>query len=191
MAKAKRATKRIARMAALALGTAGASIGMTGSASATAPTNVPSQDDARWIFLGEEEITDVSLTTFHVFDRETEFQLRQGEKLAAGLQGGCGITRGCGPGGCVGASCAAVGGGSVPPMAAAVAALLPAVAALLPAVAVLVTAVAVLVTAVAALVTENINKTKRYRFTGLGRHPSSWRPRRMLSGACSPADPDH
>jgi hypothetical protein len=111
MAKAKRATKRIARMAALALGTAGASLAMTGSASATAPTNVPSQDDARWIFLGEEEIADVTLATFHVFDRETEFQLRQGEKLAVDLQGGCGITRGCGAGGCVGASCAAVGGG--------------------------------------------------------------------------------
>jgi hypothetical protein len=111
MAKAKRATKRITRMAALALGTAGASLGMTGSASATAPTNVPSQDDARWIFLGEEEIADVTLATFHVFDRETEFQLRQGEKLAVDLQGGWGITRGCGAGGCVGASCAAVGGG--------------------------------------------------------------------------------
>ena len=59
---------------------------------------------ARWIFLGEEEIADVSLATFHVFDRETEIQLRQGEKLAADLQGGCGITRGCGPGGCVCAS---------------------------------------------------------------------------------------
>jgi hypothetical protein len=80
---------------------------------------------------------------------------------------------------------------SVRLMAAAAAALLTAVAALLLAVAVLVRAVAVLVTAVAVLVTESINKTKRYRFTGLGRHPSSWRPRRMLSGACSPADPDH
>jgi hypothetical protein len=55
---------------------------------------------------------------------------------------------------------------SVRLMAAAAAAPLPAAAAPLP-------AVAVLVTAVAVLVTENINKTKRYRFAGLGRHPSN------------------
>ena len=48
-----------------------------------------------------EEIADVSLATFHVFDRETKSRLRQGLRLAAGVQGGCGITRGCGPGGCV------------------------------------------------------------------------------------------
>jgi hypothetical protein len=113
MAKAKRATKRTTRRAAaLALGAAGVSLTMTGGASATAPTNVPLRDDARRIFLGEEEIADVSLATFHVFDRETESRLRQGLRLAAGVQGGCGITRGCGPGGCVGASCAAVGGGA-------------------------------------------------------------------------------
>ena len=73
MAKAKRATKRTTRRAAaLALGAAGVSLTMTGGASATAPTNVPLRDDARRIFLGEEEIADVSLATFHVFDRETE-----------------------------------------------------------------------------------------------------------------------
>ena len=72
MAKAKRATKRTTRRAAaLALGAAGVSLTMTGGASATAPTNVPLRDDARRIFLGEEEIADVSLATFHVLDRET------------------------------------------------------------------------------------------------------------------------
>ena len=85
------------------------SLTLTGGASATAPTNVPLRDDARRIFLGEEEIADVSLATFHIFDRETESRLHRGVRLAAGVQGGCGITRGCGPGGCVGASCAAVG----------------------------------------------------------------------------------
>ena len=72
MAKAKRPQKRNVRTAALALGAAGVSLAMTGDASATAPTNVPSQDNARRIFLGEEEIADVSLATFHVFDKETE-----------------------------------------------------------------------------------------------------------------------
>ena len=43
------------------------SLAMTSGASATAPTNTTSQDNARQIFLGEEEIADVSLATFHVF----------------------------------------------------------------------------------------------------------------------------
>ena len=72
MAKAKRATKRTTRRAALALGAAGVSLTMTGGASATTPTNVPLRDDARRIFVGEEEIADVSLATFHVFDRKTK-----------------------------------------------------------------------------------------------------------------------
>ena len=78
MAKAKRPQKRNVRTAALALGAAGVSLAMTGDASATAPTNVPSQDNARRIFLGEEEIADVSLATFHVFDKETDLAYGKG-----------------------------------------------------------------------------------------------------------------
>ena len=56
----------------MAFGAAGVSLAMTGAASATAPTtNVPSQENTRQFILGEEEISDVSLATFHVFDRET------------------------------------------------------------------------------------------------------------------------
>ena len=109
MAKAKRGSKRNVRRAALALGAAGVSLAMTGGASATAPTtNVPSQDNARRIFLGEEEISDVSLATFHVFDKENESRLRQGIRVAAGCggHGGCG---GCGHGGGCG-GCAHAGG---------------------------------------------------------------------------------
>ena len=105
MTKAKRSTKRNARRAALALGAAGVSFAMTGGASATAPTSVASQDDARRIFLGEEEIDDVSLATFHVFDKEGDSRLRQGIRVAAG-HGGCG---GCGHGGGCG-GCAHGGG---------------------------------------------------------------------------------
>ena len=92
----KRRSKLKRREAALVLGAAGVSLAMAGGASATTPTkNVPSQDDARRIVLGEEEISDVSLATFHVFDKENDPPLRQGLRLAAG-HGGCG---GCGHGG--------------------------------------------------------------------------------------------
>ena len=55
-----------------------------------APFRVPTLD--------EEEISDVSLATFYVFDNENAGTLRRGVKIAAG---GCG---GCGGGGCGGCS---------------------------------------------------------------------------------------
>jgi hypothetical protein len=96
----------LSKKAALALGAAGVSLAMTGAASATAPaTNVP--DNARRLILTEEEISDVSLATFQVFDRENP-PLSQGIKVARG-GGGCG----CGHGGGGGGGCArgGVGGG--------------------------------------------------------------------------------
>jgi hypothetical protein len=104
MAKARRKPKRNTRRTALALGAAGVSLAMTGGTSATAPTNAALQDSARRIFLGEEEIADVSLSTFHVFDKETESRL---VRVAAGCGGhgggGCGHGGGCG-------GCARAGG---------------------------------------------------------------------------------
>ena len=113
MVKAKRATKRNARRAALALGAAGVSLVMTGGASATAPTSAPSQDNARQIFLGEEEIADISLATFHVFDRENESPRRQGLRLAGGVPAvACAQARGGGlPAGVPAVACAHGGGG--------------------------------------------------------------------------------
>ena len=75
MAQAKKASKRKRRRIALpVLGVAGMSLSLAGGASAaTAPgTNVPSQDTAPRpeIIFGEEEISDVSLATFYVFDKE-------------------------------------------------------------------------------------------------------------------------
>src|SRR5262249_58901112 len=104
MAHAKRASKRKHRRIALpALGAAGASLIMAGGASATAPTaNVPSLQDTSprpVITLDEEEIADVSLGTFYVFDKENESQLGQGIRLAAG---GCGRCGGCAAGRCGG-----------------------------------------------------------------------------------------
>ena len=107
MAQAKRASKRKRRRITLpALGAAGASLIMAGGVSATAPTaNVPSLQETSLrpvISLDEEEIADVSLGTFYIFDKENESQLGQGIRLAArgcGRCGGCAVGR-CG--GCAG-----------------------------------------------------------------------------------------
>jgi hypothetical protein len=116
MSRVKQASKQKRRTkapAVKALGAAGLSFSLVGSASAsTAPVaDTPQFDnispDQRFV-LGEEEMTDVSLATFYVFDRE---HLRGGVQLARGGCGGCG--HGCGGcrggGGCGG--CRGCGGG--------------------------------------------------------------------------------
>ena len=78
------------------------------SASANAPAIEPEQSNSKTLILAEEEIFDVSLGTFYVFDKEREFG--PGVRVAAGRCGGCG---GCGGhgGGCGGGGCAGHGGG--------------------------------------------------------------------------------
>ena len=73
------------------------------SASANAPAIEPEHSNSKTLILAEEEIFDVSLSTFYVFDRERP------TRLAAGRCGGCG---GCGGhgGGCGGGGCAHAGG---------------------------------------------------------------------------------
>jgi len=110
MARTKQVSKRKRRRIGLpALGAAGVSLVMAGGAAANAPTaNVPSLQDTSLrpaITLDEEEIADVSLGTFYVFDKENDSQLGQGIRLAA--RGGCGGCGRCG-GGCAAARC---GGG--------------------------------------------------------------------------------
>jgi hypothetical protein len=112
MAQAKRALKRKRRSIALpALGAAGASLMMAnGASSATAPTATSLQDTLvrPVITLNEEEIADVSLGTFYVFDKENESQLGQGIRLAARC-GGCGRCGGrCAAARCGGAARCAV-----------------------------------------------------------------------------------
>src|SRR3974390_3389716 len=111
-AQAKRASKRKRRRIALpVLGATGVSLAVAGGAYATAPTaNVSLQETTPRpeIILGEEEIADVSLATFYVFDKENESQLGQGIRLAAH---GCGCGR-CGGGavhGCGGCGRCAAG----------------------------------------------------------------------------------
>ena len=108
MRQAKKRSKRKRSRAALpVLGAAGVSLTMAGGASANAPAvEVPPQDSGPRILLAEEEIFDVSLATFYVFDKEAEFG--PSVRLAAG-RGGCG---GCGchaGGGCGGCHAAAMG----------------------------------------------------------------------------------
>ena len=101
MARTKQASKRNRRSKAVpVLGAAGLSLSLASGASAS--TNGAAADVSRQntspnhqIFLGEEEISDVSLSTFYVFDKENAAQPRVGEKVAWGC--GC---RGCRCGGC-------------------------------------------------------------------------------------------
>jgi len=124
MAHAKQASKRKRRRTALpALGVAGVSLSLAGGASAATSgpaMDIPSRDTtaSHEIALGDEEISDVSLATFYVFDKENAgaSQLGQGLKLAAGGCRGGGGCRGCGggrgcAGGCRGCGCARGCGG--------------------------------------------------------------------------------
>ena len=96
MARSNKASKQKGRRKTLPLvGAAGMSLAFAGGASATAPTeHAPLQDTPRPVItLGEEEISDVNLATFYVFDKENvEFGDRV--QLARRGCGGCGC-RGC------------------------------------------------------------------------------------------------
>jgi hypothetical protein len=86
------------------LGAAGL-LALASGASAEVPAvTTPNAGMSRPIMLGEEEISDVSLATFYVFDKENTGSLKPGIQLA---RGGCG--GGCGGGGCRG--CGGCGGG--------------------------------------------------------------------------------
>jgi hypothetical protein len=68
----KHSSKSRRRSTALSsLGIAGVSLAQASGASAsTSEALIPSTSQSREIFLGEEEISDVSLATFYVFDKE-------------------------------------------------------------------------------------------------------------------------
>jgi len=94
------------------------SLALAGGASAASTPSVDGQRSLDFlknpnIILGDEEISDVSLSTFYVFDKENAANLQLGERVARGGCGcghGCGGCRGCGGrcGGCRGCRC---GGG--------------------------------------------------------------------------------
>jgi hypothetical protein len=121
MPRVKKASKqkRTTKAAAVkALGAAGLSFSLVGSASAsTMPTaGIPQSDNTspnQRFVLDEEEMADVSLATFYVFDREN---VGSGVQLARGCGGGGGCGHGgggCGGCGHVGGGCGHGGGGCV------------------------------------------------------------------------------
>ena len=98
MSQAKRASKgKRPSKAVSVLGIAGVSWAASTGGSVA---DIPSQNMAPFqaITLGEEEISDVSLATFHLFDKENFGTPPSGIQLA---RGGCGCG-GCGHGGCRG-----------------------------------------------------------------------------------------
>jgi hypothetical protein len=125
MARSKQPSKRNRLSKAVpVLGIAGVSFAMAGGVSAAtseSAADIPAQNTAtqHQIFLGEEEISDVSLSTFYVFDKENAAAAKVGDKLAWGCRcggcrcGGCRCGwRGCGGcGGCGGCAwCISRGG---------------------------------------------------------------------------------
>src|SRR3984893_13591743 len=115
MPQVKQASKRKRVTSAVpALGAAGLTFSLVGGASAAAaPVNdqpqSPNYSPSHEITLGEEEIADVSLATFYVFDKESIAAAKGGIQEARGGCRGCGC-RGCGRGcrgcrGCGGCGC--------------------------------------------------------------------------------------
>ena len=122
--RALKKSKRRSKAVVPALGITGLSLSLASGATASiseATTNVPSTSQPDELFLGEEEIFDVSLSPFYTFDKENGGapSLAQHLKLAAhGGCGGCGGHGGCGGcgghGGCAaGARVACAGGARV------------------------------------------------------------------------------
>ena len=113
MSRVKQASKRkrVTKAAAVpALGAAGLGLSLAGSASAsTLPTADVSESlntvASQRFVLGEEEIADVSLATFHLFDKENG---KSGvQQMAWGCR--CGGCRGCGCRACRCGGCAGCG----------------------------------------------------------------------------------
>jgi len=104
--------KRVTKAAVRALGATSLTFGLAGNASAsTTPTaDVPQKFNftpTQTITLSEEEIADVSLATFYVFDKEGTEAARNSVQVAWGCR--CGGCRGCGCRGCRGCRCGGCG----------------------------------------------------------------------------------
>src|ERR1700761_4821831 len=108
MSQSKQSSKRKRRVKATPiLGVAGL-FSLAGVGAASASTGAPAADvplqtitPSHEITLGEEEVSDVSLATFYVIDRENAAAAKSGVQVAwwrgCGRCGGCGW-RGCGCG---------------------------------------------------------------------------------------------
>jgi hypothetical protein len=105
MSRVKQASKRKRRSKTIpVLGAAGLSLTLAGGASAAteapaADVLTPNTGASHEITLSEEEVSDVSLATFYVFNKENAGAFRPGMRLAMGM-GGCGGCAGCSGCGC-------------------------------------------------------------------------------------------
>ena len=103
MAHKKQASSRMRRKEAVpVVGMVGVSLSLAGGASAATvvPTaDLPLRDTTAppQITLREEEIADVSLGTFYVFDKETAGTPRLGQQLARGCGGGVSLPEAAAP----------------------------------------------------------------------------------------------
>ena len=102
MSRSKQTSKGSSRSRAVtAFGVAGAlSLAAGGASASLGPArDIPTKNTAPVITLGEEEISDVSLSTFYVFEKENAGAHRPGVQLAARACGrgcrGCAVHRGC------------------------------------------------------------------------------------------------
>ena len=101
--RALKKSKRRSNAVVPALGITGLSLALASGAAAStseATTKLPSTSQPHELFLGEEEIFDVSLATFYVSDKETAGTLPPGVQVA----GACSGSAGCGCGCCGGAA---------------------------------------------------------------------------------------
>src|SRR6476646_1268899 len=115
MAYPKPASKRRRRSKALpVLGAAGLSLSLASGASAVpAGPALPTQNTievGQNITLGEEEIADVSLATFYVFDKENDGTSGPLQRVGHGCGGCGGHGHGCGGCGGHGHGCGGCGG---------------------------------------------------------------------------------
>ena len=107
MSRSKQTSKGRGRSRAVtAFGVAGAlSLAAGGASASLGPARDIPKENSAPVILAEEEISDVSLSTFYVFDKENAGTHRPGVHLAARACGrgcgGCAVRRGCGGcGGC-------------------------------------------------------------------------------------------
>ena len=100
--------KRGTKAAVSALGAAGLTFSLLGSATASAVPQTTAFAPNEAITLGEEEIADISLATFYVFDKEkvgSGVQVARrgssrGSAVRAATEGASTACRGCACGGC-------------------------------------------------------------------------------------------
>src|SRR5580698_2463247 len=95
--KSKRQTKAVPVMGAAGLFSLAGGVGVAAASTGGPAADLPLQKvtPSHEIILSEEELSDVSLATFYVVDKENAAAAKSGIRIARGC-GGCGGHGGCG-----------------------------------------------------------------------------------------------